>query len=517
MNPLLDKTVTVEGKTYKLSKVHSVTAVGRKSVFDLEVKDAHCYYANNILVHNCSYHEMLQHSSKKVGAELLKFNDTFVLYRHRALTFYPSGPDERTLRGRTRCESAMDEVGWFDNSPNSTKVKIGASGVYDALARSLRTVRSAAVELWEKGFTEVPTGMFFNISSPSSARDKIMELVRKAQGSIYTLGMKRATWEMNPKVTRKHLADEFQKNPITAMRDYGAEPPLTSNALLSRSQVEKGIGKKSNAVLLQHYSKKSSNGEITRYAKILKARDSDIPSVLTIDAGVTNNSFAFTLAHLKEQKFPVIDAVGEIQPAPGMRLNFNKIFKHVLVPLLDVRNVQLVAADRWNSEKILSDLKEDHEVNTRMYSLKYADMMLFKDYLEDSKIMLPKPGRSLEDVVKYDQSQYPSCFKNDAIGHFYLQLLTVQDTGASVIKGDQLTDDMVRSSMLALRMLLDEDYKDLWLNDRKSAPKYSIQDLVVSRKYSGGSSSRRASSNNLVSSNGGAIGISKMFSKGKGR
>lgn len=384
------------------------------------------------------------------------------------------------------CE--IDELGWFDNSVGSTKIRIGAEGIYAALGRSLRTVRSAASSLWRRGFVDVPTGMFFNISSPSSARDKIMELVRKAQGSRYTLGLKRATWEMNPKVPRKDLEDEFLKNPITAMRDYGAEPPLSSNAFLSTNLIASSIGVKSNAVTVQHQTKKAKNGELSRYAEILKARPGQSGSVMALDAGVVNNSFALCIAHLREDRFPVIDAVIEIQPTPGVRLNFSKIYKNIIVPLLAIRNIQLVGADRWNSEKILSDLREDHSVDTKLYSLKYADMCLFKDHIEDKKIIFPNPKRPLDEIIKYDQSNYPACFKMDAIGHFYLQLLTVQDTGNSVIKGDQLTDDMVRAAMLAVKLLLDPENADLW-NKVSTNKSFNVSEMGVAKGYSSGSGS----------------------------
>ena len=455
------------------------------------------------------YHAMLDDYHSRTGEELYKLNDTFVMYRHRRLLMYPAGPDKRTLRGRTRFFSSIDELGWFDNSADSGKVKMDATQVYQALERSLLTVRAAASHLWDRGFTDIPTGYFINVSSPSSVRDKIMELVRKSQGSTDILGLIRPTWEMNPNVLRDNpvIVNEFKSDPIGAMRDYGAQPPLSSNQFLSSGNVTGAIGDKSNAIILQHQEKRSKKTkDMMRYATIQKARRTGKPSCLALDAGYVNNSFAMAIGHLADHKFPVIDAVMEVMPLPGVPLNFSRIFKHVIVPALEARNVQLVAADRWNSIKILSDIEEDHDIKTRQYSLKYADMRLFKDYMEDKRLILPDPKRELDDITNYNQSDYPGVFKNDAVGHFYLQLLTVQDTGNSVIKGDQLTDDMVRAAMLCTRMLLDEDNADLWNNDRaEDAPQtIDVSSIASSRGYSGGGGGGGTSA--AQGSNGQALG-----------
>lgn len=437
------------------------------------------------------YHDMLNMYQERTGEILYKLNETYITYNHRRLAIYPSGPDERTLRGRTRWLSVIDELGWFDNGAGTNKVKMGARGVYQALERSLRTLRSAAQDLWERGHTEVPTGYFLNVSSPSSVRDKIMELVRQAQGSKKILGLIRPTWEMNPKVTRKHLDEEFRIDPIMAMRDYGAQPPLTSNAFLTKGMVTPSVGDKPNFIKLVHKNKVSKKtGDTSRYAVIDKIKHSQKGSCLALDAGYVNNSFAFAVGTLDGHREPRIDIVGEIMPVPGIRLNFSRIYSSVIVPIIKARNVQLLCADRWNSLKILSDAEEELDIQTRQYSLKYSDMRLFKDYLENNQITLPNPKRTLDDILEYTHSEYPGCFNGDPIGHFYLQLLTVQDTGSSVIKGDQLTDDMVRATMLCTRMLLEDDYEELWAKTGapEVVPQRDLASLGVSRGYSGGGS-----------------------------
>ena len=451
------------------------------------------------------YHAMLDQTAEKYGEELYKLKDTFVMYRHRRLLVYPAGPDKRTLRGRTRFMASIDELGWFPNDANNSKVKMNANEVYIALERSLLTVRASAEGLLKKGFANIPTAYFLNISSPSSIRDKIMELVRKAQGSKKIYGIIKPTWEMNPQVPRSALDEEFRKDPVAAMRDYGAQPPLTSNPFISsRSAVEACFSTKTNPIKMTHAQRRSKDGTLSRFARIDKMGSSGKPSVLAIDAGYSNNSFACCIAHLEDHKYPKIDLLVEIQPLPGIPLNYSLIYKEVLMQIIDERNVLLACADRWNSLKILSDIEEEFEIRTLQHSLKYSEMQVYKSHVLDRQIMFPLPKWEVEAILKYDQTDYPNCFRNNPAEHFVLQMLTVQDTGASVTKGDQLTDDLVRASMLAVTMLLHPDHVDLWDQSEKVIKSSFAPDQMG--VYRGGSGGRSAGSGSRGSGTPGGTG-----------
>jgi hypothetical protein len=159
-----------------------------------------------------------------------------------------------------------------------------------------------------------------------------------------------------------------------------------------------------------------------------------------------------------------------------------------MLPIIRARNVLLVAADRWNSIKIMSDVEEETESASRIYSLKYRDMQLFKDHLQDKQIILPRTTKSVEDIMDYRYSEYPACFKGAPVDHFVLQCLTVQDTGSQIIKGDQLTDDLVRATMLATHLLMEEEYAEVFDKSRMKAikPPVPVKDMAVFRGYGGG-------------------------------
>lgn len=438
------------------------------------------------------YHSMLDSVQQRHGEdEIYKLKDTFVYYRHRRIQVYPAGPDKRVLRGRTRFVGGIDELGWFQNGAEAAKnIKMNANEVYIALERSLLTVRSKATTVVRGGFYNVPFGYFINISSPSSSRDKIMELVRKSQGSTRLMGLQLPTWKMNPHVPKSALAEEFRKDPEAAMRDYGAQPPLTNSPFISsHERVEACLSKKPHVLQIAYKTIRSRDKSTTEiYAELNKMRAIRKPSILALDAGYSNNSFAFAVGHIAPNGFPVISSVGEVIPSPGSRINHSLMYSNLLSEIAAECNIVLVCADRWNSLKVLADFEQEFETAKRQYSLKYADMQLFKSYIDDHQIMLPRPSKPIEEVLKYDYSQYPQCFKNLPADHLMLQLLTVQDTGSSVLKGDQLTDDILRAVMLCHRMLIDEANAELLSGPEEAdvTPVFDLASTIVSRLYSGG-------------------------------
>jgi hypothetical protein len=447
------------------------------------------------------YHSMLHFYGERYGEKLLKFNDTFVQYRHRALTVYPSGPDKRVLRGRTRIIASCDEIGYFDNSAGSDKVKLSAKEVYTALERSLLTVRASAEKLIRNGYDEALHGYFMNVSSPSSSRDMICELTRNAVGSKHTYGKVLPTWEVNPNITREDLAEEFRKDPVLAMRDYGAEPPLSANAFITnQTMLEEATSlSKRNGIIIKHQQRKYSDGTINRYAKILKLRPCASPTLLAIDGGYSSNSFACVVGKLGADSCIDVHVFVEVMPVPGIPLNYSLIYDEIITPLIEQCNVKVMLADRWNSLKLLSDATEDHGIVSRQYSLKYLDMCNVKYMFEQSTLNIPALGKgeTVESVLNFPQDQYPKCFEHRPAEHFIVQCLTVQNTGSSVIKGDGgLTDDIWRAFCLMVWGLQEEEYIEII----KAAPdqKNKMNGMLGSARFGTGGK-KSTGSNGAVS------------------
>lgn len=440
------------------------------------------------------YHKMLDYYSDKYGQSLYKFNDTFVVYRCRNLMWYPAGPDKRILRGRTRIASSVDEIGYFDNEAESRKIKMSAAGVYDALDSSLLTIRGAAERLIKAGYDDVLNGMSMNVSSPAHRRDKIMTLVNAAQNSKVIYGIHRPTWEINPTLPRnsKVISERYRTDPEGAERDYGAVPPLTANPFITDiASIQDCIGMYSNPIRTSYKIRKDSGtASACRYAKIDKIKKSKRPSILCIDAGHTNNSFSCCVA-TKDKDIIKVELLVEIMPKPGFPLNYSKIYTEVLCRIFENRNIKVFLADRWNSIKILSDAEEEYGIYCQQYSLKYKDLWLPKTMLEQKTLEFPKLSRykTVYDVVEYDNESYPFCFQGHEVDHLVLQMLTVQDTGTKVIKGEGLTDDLWRALTLCCWGLCDEKLEEYFVMDVGDAEKFRPAAIGSSRLGSGGGGS----------------------------
>lgn len=106
--------------------------------------------------------------------------------------------------GRTAKAVILDEIDRFEE----TAGKRGAWAVYNTVSRSVRTLGKY--------------GHIIEITSPLHQNSIGMQLYRKKLPNM--LCLKVPTWEFNPNITRESLQDEFEKDPMAAMRDYGCEP-----------------------------------------------------------------------------------------------------------------------------------------------------------------------------------------------------------------------------------------------------------------------------------------------------
>lgn len=423
------------------------------------------------------YHSMLDHYGKRFGEEPYKKMDTFLHYKHRKFFLHPTVPNQRSLRGATRCGSSIDELGWLDaHSPD--KVTLSADGIYEALNRSMLTVRNAARKLFKSGYYDIPTGLSINISSPSSQDDKIMQIVTKHSHSKTVLTVHQPTWNLNPHVGRNdpEIEKAYAEDPIAADRDYGANPPAKGGKTFfyGAAQVYDAFrASPKNRVEYVYETKESSKEE----GKIYKAAIPKMfpPSnvtgaVLAIDAGVTDNSFAIVVGHWENydkkdtQKYIQFDVLVEVIPNRGANtLHHSRINKNIIEPLIKAFNVKYIVADRWNSLYMLHRYSDDFPqiICAEQYSVKYKDFVAFRSYLENGAIKFPQLETHDEALyvhgIASEGKYYPNCFDYMPAAHLFYQLMTVQDTGKTVDKAHKKTDDLFRAAVLAFSYLTDED------------------------------------------------------------
>jgi hypothetical protein len=125
------------------------------------------------------------------------------------------------MAGRTRIASCIDELSRFEDTDGAR----GSDEAYRVLENSLRTVRSKAT----KNKLVPWMGTMISISSPISADDKAMRLLKDApriKGMYYG---HYATWDFNPDQPREMFDADFEKDPAGAMRDFGARPPTAAS------------------------------------------------------------------------------------------------------------------------------------------------------------------------------------------------------------------------------------------------------------------------------------------------
>ncbi len=355
----------------------------------------------------------------------------------------------------TRMISSVDEIGWFDSEKDSKKVKVSGHAIYDALDRSLGTVRQAAYKTLRMGFDNIPNAYAMNVSSPSSLSDKICELTRLGQNSRTICAIHRPTWEINPEFPRDSevIMDAYQKDPLTAERDWGANPPLISNPFIANHKyIIDTVGKKKNPFEIITKRKNGSNpGSAYSWAELVAFKESERPTLCGIDAGHVNNSFASVTGYKEDDHF-IIDSIIEAQPIPGFPLNYNRMYEKILKPQMVFRNSRGLLADRWNSIKLLDDAQEELGVLKKQYNLKYKDLWYVKNAIEGGKVLLPRTyvkGTNMNDIINFD-GEYPSAFDNRPVEHALFQMATVRDTGTQVLKGDNVTDDIFRAICIVI-------------------------------------------------------------------
>ncbi len=427
------------------------------------------------------YHKMLEDTGLRYDEELYKMGQTSLHYLHRNLLTYPSGPNKKTLRGKTRIFGAVDEMDFFNNDEaGEDQVKMNGVEIYKSLNNSLLTVRVGWKKNVKAGRVNVPNAYQFNVSSPQSARGVLTETVNRNQESRKVFCFHLPTWEFNPNITRADLAQEFADNPEKAARDFGAEPPLNDRPFMPDIQVVRDLfDVRPNAVEYTYIHRKNAMGATRRAARVIKvdAPREIPPSILALDAGFSNNSFALTIGHREEgrtegsQRVRCV-ALVEVIPEKGTcTLDYNAIADKIIYPLIEALNVQAVFADRWNSLKLLHDIEAKYNIPAEQYSIKYRDFTMLRSYMESGGFLMPRTETVKEKrdvILKPELTQYPRMFANRPVDHFFLQACTVKDTERDVIKGARLTDDLWRAACLMGTFLLDDKFCKEHLRDSKA-------------------------------------------------
>lgn len=463
------------------------------------------------------YHKAMNDKSSELGMEpVVKFPDTFLVYRHKNMECSPAGPDKRVLRGPTRIAMAIDELGWFTG--NKAAIKINPDEVYNALSNSLATLRGQFEHLKKvKRRYHLPTAYAIDISSPSSARDKIMRLLYQSRKIKTMCAFHHPTWEMNPRLPRSHILfeTEFAKNPRDANRDFGALPPLTENPFIGDiSPIKEVAIKRKNMFEYKLVMIRSKSGKKYVSIRLKRIIPRNKPILIGVDAGRSGNAFAITATSYNSQGQLVLEGAIEVKPVPGMPVNFQDVYNQALRPILKTQTVPALLVDQWQSIDLIDKVDSEFgdKTDAIRYSLSYGDFEAARQRLLGEQIVLPIPEiKSWKTILKGIQD-YEEFFLTRPISHLYLQLATVQDTGRRVEKSGDLDDDIFRALMLCIRFTFDEKdgYKYELMQFANDTPYATeILGLVRSRTTQGNIQVGRQKANTLAkNSMGNVAGIS---------
>lgn len=433
-----------------------------------------------------NYQELIKDQSYKYGIENpVEIKQTYARFRHRNLLYHISGPSKRTLRGSTRVCAACDEIGWFTlklkGKTASDPERLDAPGLHEALDRSLLTVRGGADRLLMSGANNnVSMGYMYEVSSPQAKNDMIMRLYEQSKGSKTVYGFRMATWEGNPLLPRDSSAivEAYRVDYAKANRDYGAVPPVSGNPFVKLSSLKETFSKRPNGGQLKTTTMVNAQGGQQTTGKLKKLRThSGEASVLTVDAGYNNNSFAVCIMYANEQTGElVVPFIGEIMPSQDMPAHFPDIADSVLGPLIEHYNVSLVVSDRWQNIMLLQSLAAEYEVFTETKSVKYPDFDAFRqDAIYDNRLVLPAlESRPKEAIKMAAQPGYPQIFINQPISHLLYQLVAVVDIpNVDVTKPEGGTDDLFRSLVLAYASITNPEWAEFF-DQAESRPKHAV-------------------------------------------
>jgi hypothetical protein len=266
------------------------------------------------------------------------------------------------MAGRTRVVAIIDELARFDSkdSPRS------ADEAYRVLENSLRTVRSHAVK-----HPDIPwLGTMISVSSPISESDKSMRLLKQAPNIRGMYYGHYATWDFNPDQPREMFDDDFEKDPIGAMRDFGALPPTAASPFIEdpnrfrELSIQTDLTPTASFKRILHTDQTGREYVSAIVDNVKLCRDGE--RYISFDAGASFDQFAAACVHGEwietpegRQLITVYDWVYRLipdrQPQRDIWFDFvikavDTMAKHYMISRIDF--------DRWQSTYLIQQLRE---------------------------------------------------------------------------------------------------------------------------------------------------------------
>lgn len=402
------------------------------------------------------FKEVKQHmisEGKRLGIQMYHAAQTFILFPGKRIALHILAANTANLRGATRIFATLDELGWFNHTPDGKRrsnVKDGIE-IFNSLSNSLVTIRTQANRRRRKlNDYDALDAYMFNISSPSSAHDPIMQRQSVASQSPRMFATHYATWDVNPEEDKETIREQKAGDPESFMRDFCAIPPRALSPFFpDQDMVQQLVDKNATDNLFTYTVKEVREEGMALLRPVIKESRFDMLGgrILTIDNGEVNNSFALCVARYDlEAESLVYEEFLEVAPYHGFHVDLAWCYNELIVPLVRTFQFVHIVFDRWNSAHQVLDLRTTHQMAAERYTLKWGDFDAFRDDMLAMRVRYPVPEQSPDDVMLERaipmRAQWPRA-------HFQLQLTTVEQFGRKLFKPDNGTDDLFRVGALA--------------------------------------------------------------------
>lgn len=451
-----------------------------------------------------SYFQLLDQYKEQYGKELYTNGESVISFANKNIKCYPVGPTASRLRGNTAIMTILDELGLFPLpkpdevvDENDTNRRASADEAYTSLTNSLTTVEAARNELIQKGFNDAPPCLMLSVSSPVSKRDKVMRLYAESKTNPYIFAARMATWQVNPhlEITSGPIASAFKTSERKALRDFGAQPAEGAAPYFPEEVVVGCFTGRPNSHTLQ-YQYDDKNHFV--WGTIRRVNQYNGPTVMALDAGLVNNSFAIAVVGYNEQTHKTETVcVLEVIANDNNMVNFENLYRAVILPLCEQLNVCFVVADRWNSVDHLHRIRNDRGMrqgkpitHVKQYSLKVKDFEAVRTLMTNHSVVCPAFSKEWQRKILDGQiGDYKRELFGRPVEHFFMQLLTVNDLGPGLCPGkaEGLTDDIARAWILAVSTINKEKVMEWVDSNRKfvqsSRSTYGRGVVVMGRSF----------------------------------
>jgi len=412
-----------------------------------------------------TYHKFLKEKGKEIGFEFFHELKTSILYAHKQMLWHATGSQDRKMRGRTRIFASIDELGWFISDDSKKDLQnMNADAVYTALSNSLATMRMKFLKVWGPQNYDIPPMLMVNVSSPSSAKDKIMRLLKDGKSNSRILPFHLSTWQSNQDYTHEKLREEFSSmSDADFMRDFGAEPPLAANPFLEdpKSIDRIAVGKADDSIKYQKTTEEDAFNTTFLSAKLLTTVvNKTYPRLVAFDLGFNKNSLAMCLFSLGPDARTRLDFALEITPRKNQPINLASFFDNFTAPMVKMFNIKHAFFDRWQSLDQVQRLREMN-VDAGIHSLTYKEMDTVRGSVLAMGIQMPALSRPMAEIVK-DYIEDRDGIYQDPYETLGIQLLTVRDLGHRMSKPLLGDDDLFRAFCLGVVKLSEKKIKDVY-------------------------------------------------------